>query len=176
LMQWMNQYDLIPLERYKQQRAAGTAVQDPTSGSWSVYSYEGVKQIHANYEQFSSQFWDIPPADEPIESSILRRDPPKHKQMRSIVAKAFTARFVGAMEPRIRKIAEELLDRAAGAGSLEVVGDLANPLPVIVIAEMLACRQATGRCLRAGRTISSETTIRDICSVRRKWPPTLESY
>lgn len=137
MMQWMSQYDLIPLERYKQQRAAGTAVYDPTSGSWSVYSYEGVKQIHANYEQFSSQFWETPPVDEPIESSILRRDPPKHKQMRSFVAKAFTARVVGAMEPSIRKIAEELLDRNVSTGNLEVVGDFANPLPVIVIAELL---------------------------------------
>ncbi|SEO72979.1 cytochrome P450 [Paenibacillus sp. OV219] len=137
MMKWASQYDLLPLERYKQQRAEGAAVYNSDSGSWSVYRHDSVKRILADYEHFSSQMQEKPSEDEPIEGSILRRDPPKHKQMRSLIAKAFSAKVIEAMEPRIRKIAEELLDRAAAAGSFEVVSDFASPLPVIVIAEML---------------------------------------
>ncbi|REE87430.1 cytochrome P450 [Paenibacillus taihuensis] len=133
----LNQYDLLPLERYRQQRAAGAAVYDSDSGSWSVYTHDSVKRILADYEHFSSQMQENPSEDEPIEGSILRRDPPKHKQMRSLIAKAFSAKVVEGMEPQIRKIAEELLDRAASSGSLEVVSEFASPLPVIVIAELL---------------------------------------
>lgn len=137
MMNGLSQYDLLPLERYKQQRAAGAAVQDPGSGSWSVFTHDSVKRILADYEHFSSQMQENPSEDEPIEGSILRRDPPKHKQMRSLIAKAFSAKVVEAMEPRIRIIAEELLDRAASSGSLEVVSEFASPLPVIVIADLL---------------------------------------
>lgn len=137
MMKWVSRYDLLPLERYRQQRATGAALYDPDSDSWSVYTHDSVKRILADYEHFSSQMQEHPSEEEPIEGSILRRDPPKHKQMRSLVAKAFSAKVIEAMEPRIRIIAEELLDRAAGAGYLEVVGDLASPLPVIVIAELL---------------------------------------
>ncbi|GLX69377.1 putative cytochrome P450 YjiB [Paenibacillus glycanilyticus] len=136
-MKWVSQYDLLPLERYKQQRAAGAALYNSDSGSWSVYRHDGVKRIFADYEHFSSQMQENPSEDEPIEGSILRRDPPKHKRMRSLIAKAFSAKAIEAMEPRIRKIAVEMLDRAAAARSIEVVSDFASPLPVIVIAEML---------------------------------------
>ncbi|MCM3629618.1 cytochrome P450 [Paenibacillus glycanilyticus] len=137
MMGWASQNELLPLERYRQQRAAGEAVYDLASGSWSVYSHSGVKRILADYEHFSSQMQANPTEDEPIEGSILRRDPPKHKQMRSLIAKAFSAKVVKAMESQIRNIAEELLDRAASSGGLEVVGEFASPLPVIVIAELL---------------------------------------
>ncbi|AZN43461.1 cytochrome P450 [Paenibacillus albus] len=140
-MKWASQEDLLPLERYKQQRGAGAAVYDADSSSWSIFSHDGIKRIFADYEHFSSQMQENPTEDEPIEGSILRRDPPKHKQMRSLIAKAFSAKVVEAMEPQIRKISEELIDQAIASGSFEVVNDLASPLPVIVIAELLGIPQ-----------------------------------
>ena len=69
--------------------------------------------------------------------SMLRMDPPDHTRLRSLVSRAFTPRTVESLRPRIEDIVEEHLDRVAGSGRMEVIGDLAYPLPVIVIAEML---------------------------------------
>lgn len=68
--------------------------------------------------------------------TMLSLDPPAHTRMRNLVNLAFTPRAVERMRPHIQEIADELL--AAGNGrSLDVVSDLAIPLPMIVIAEML---------------------------------------
>jgi cytochrome P450 len=69
---------------------------------------------------------------------MLFRDPPDHTRLRGLVSKAFTPKSVGALEPRIREIVNELLDEAAAKGGrLDIIKDLAYPLPVIVIAEMV---------------------------------------
>jgi cytochrome P450 len=69
--------------------------------------------------------------------SFLSLDPPDHTRLRRLVSKAFTPRTVARLEPRIRAITTELLDAAAVAGHLEVVSQLAYPLPVRIISEML---------------------------------------
>ncbi|HXH22307.1 MAG TPA: cytochrome P450, partial [Dehalococcoidia bacterium] len=69
--------------------------------------------------------------------SMLRLDPPDHTRLRSLVSRAFTPRAVEALRPRVEQIVDELLDMAAERGEIEVIRDLAYPLPVIVIAEML---------------------------------------
>jgi cytochrome P450 len=69
--------------------------------------------------------------------SFLSLDPPDHTRLRRLVAKAFTPRTIATLEPRIRAITGELLSAAATAGRLEVVSQLAYPLPVRIISEML---------------------------------------
>ncbi len=69
--------------------------------------------------------------------SMLRMDPPDHTRLRSLVSKAFTPRTVEMLRPRIERIVEEQLDAAERAGRMDVIGDLAHPLPITVIAEML---------------------------------------
>ncbi|HUD80706.1 MAG TPA: cytochrome P450 [Streptosporangiaceae bacterium] len=69
--------------------------------------------------------------------SFLSLDPPDHTRLRRLVSKAFTPRTIARLEPRIRAITAELLGAAAAAGQLEVVSQLAYPLPVRVISELL---------------------------------------
>lgn len=69
--------------------------------------------------------------------TMLDSDPPVHTRLRRLVSRAFTPRRVKDMEGRIREIARGLLDAAERAGRFDLMTDLANPLPVIVIAEML---------------------------------------
>jgi cytochrome P450 len=64
-------------------------------------------------------------------------DGEEHRRIRSLVSKAFTPRRVEALRPRIEAAVEELLDPVAARGEMELVHDLAHPLPVIVIAELL---------------------------------------
>jgi cytochrome P450 len=68
---------------------------------------------------------------------MLFRDPPDHTRLRSLVSRAFTPRSVEAMRPHIQEIVDGLLDRQEGARGMDVIEDLAYPLPVRVICEML---------------------------------------
>jgi cytochrome P450 len=74
--------------------------------------------------------------------TMLTSDPPLHTRLRRLVSKAFTPRMVEGLRPRIQEIVDELLDAVAPAGGMDVIRDLAYPLPVIVIAEMLGVAPA----------------------------------
>jgi cytochrome P450 len=68
---------------------------------------------------------------------LLFLDPPDHTRLRSLVSKAFTPGVVRRLRPRIEELVAGLLDRAERKGSLELIADLAYPLPVAVICELL---------------------------------------
>jgi pimeloyl-[acyl-carrier protein] synthase len=68
---------------------------------------------------------------------MLFRDPPDHTRLRALVSRAFTPRVVEEMRPHIQEIVDGLLDRVKGSGGMDVIEDLAYPLPVRVICEML---------------------------------------
>jgi cytochrome P450 len=68
---------------------------------------------------------------------MLFRDPPDHTRLRALVSRAFTPRVVEEMRPHIQEIVDGLLDRVEGSGGMDVIEDLAYPLPVRVICEML---------------------------------------
>jgi len=69
--------------------------------------------------------------------NMLGSDPPQHSRLRRLVSRDFTPRRIRELEPRIREIAKELLDRVEAKGQFDLMADLANVLPVTVIAEML---------------------------------------
>ena len=69
--------------------------------------------------------------------SMLFRDPPDHTRLRALVGQAFTPRVVEALRPRVQTIVDGLLDRVTEAGRMDVIEDLAYPLPVTVISELL---------------------------------------
>jgi cytochrome P450 len=68
---------------------------------------------------------------------LLFLDPPDHTRLRSLVSKAFTPNVVRRLRPRVEELVTDLLDRAERNGSLELIADLAYPLPVAVICELL---------------------------------------
>ena len=75
------------------------------------------------------------PADE--EFTMLFLDPPDHKRLRALVNKAFTPRAINALEPHIRSLLGSLLDDIDDPAGFDLMKAVAQPLPVIVIAEML---------------------------------------
>ncbi len=68
---------------------------------------------------------------------MLFVDPPVHTRLRGLVSKAFTARRMEALRPRIEAIVDALIDRVAGQGGMDVIRDFAHRLPVTVICDML---------------------------------------
>jgi cytochrome P450 len=69
--------------------------------------------------------------------SMLIVDPPDHTRMRKLVNKAFTPKRIAALRPHIEEIVGQLLDAALEAGRFDLIHDLAEPLPAVVIAELL---------------------------------------
>ena len=132
-----------PFDWYRTMRATQPVFKDPDWGGWHVFRYADVARVLSEYATFSSDGQRIEHAAgstgevDPIESSIIRMDPPRHRHLRNLVTQAFTPRMVTQLEPRITAITNELLDHVAAAGEMDVVRDLAYPLPVTVISELL---------------------------------------
>lgn len=126
---------------YRQMREDQPVYHDPNWGAWHIFRYADVARVLSDHATFSSDESRYAPFEQrdtsPITSSILRMDPPRHRQLRSLVSQAFTPRMVAQLEPRIQQITGELLDQVAEKGEMDAIRDLAYPLPVTVIAELL---------------------------------------
>lgn len=71
------------------------------------------------------------------DTSILNIDPPDHTRLRRLVSSVFTSKRIGDLRPLIRRLVDEHLDAAAARGEMDLVADLAFPLPFAVISEMM---------------------------------------
>ncbi len=102
---------------------------------WALSRYADVMAAARNTKDFSSAM-GVGPQRQPLQQMITQ-DPPLHTRLRGLVNRAFTPRVIEELTPRIREIVDDLLDAVVAKGSFELVADLAFPLPVIVIAELL---------------------------------------
>ncbi|MGZ4615882.1 MAG: cytochrome P450 [Actinomycetes bacterium] len=80
-------------------------------------------------------------------NQMMENEPPVHTRLRSLVAKAFARGHIERLRPRVQRIADELLDRVEGR-RFDVLADYAEPLPVIVIAELLGVPASDHHLLR----------------------------
>ncbi len=125
-----------PYPWYAKMRREAPVFYDAEQQSWMVFHYEDVKRVFSDWQTFSSKI-PHPPEQTNLTQSLNYTDPPKHQSLRSLVAKVFTARRVEELAPRITQITHELIDKVYGQASFDFVHDLAVPLPIIVIAEIL---------------------------------------
>ncbi|MET3943065.1 cytochrome P450 [Paenibacillus sp. PvP094] len=121
---------LSPFQVYAELRENTPVRYDEHRECWDIFRYEDVQYVLKNPKLFSS-------ARDRANTSMLTTDPPKHKQLRDLVNQAFTPRAIEALAPRIQEIADELITPRLSQGQMNLVDDLATPLPVIVIAELL---------------------------------------
>ena len=92
--------------------------------------------------EFQEPFWRV------IRAGMLDVEPPVHTRLRRLVSKAFTPRMVEALRPRVRAIAEGLVDTYVEKGGGDLIAEVAEPLPVTVIAEMLGIPEQDRHLLR----------------------------
>ncbi|MGH7855730.1 MAG: hypothetical protein ACREQY_00235, partial [Candidatus Binatia bacterium] len=76
------------------------------------------------------------------EPSFLFLDPPDHTRLRGLVSHGFTPRRVRDLQPFVRRVADELLDEALGAGGMEAIEQFAYLIPVRVICQLLGVPEA----------------------------------
>lgn len=125
-----------PFAEYARMRHETPVHYDAEQQIWTAYRYEDVRRIFADWQLFSSKV-PHPPEQTDFTQSLNFTDPPKHRSLRSLVAKVFTAKRVEELAPRMIQITNELLDRVQDQGRMDFIHDFAIPLPVIVIAEIL---------------------------------------
>ena len=129
---------LHDLERYRTMRDTCPVWHDASSGIWHIYRYADVAAVLADYRTFSSDFGEVLPSVSVFsEGNLVAMDPPRHHQFRGLVSQAFTPRAIARLAPRIEEITERLLGKVRSRSRIELVKDLAYPLPMTVIAELL---------------------------------------
>ena len=102
---------------------------------WGVSTYDELLRVSKDPETFCSRMSSRPDAA-PI-PSMINMDDPDHRRRRGLVNKGLTPRRVEAHEPKVRAICHELVDRVAERGACDFVRDIAAPLPMIVIGDLL---------------------------------------
>jgi cytochrome P450 len=145
---------------YRRVRESAPVYRHPKLGIVLVSSYRAVSEVVRNWEAFSNRFGQFLGAEPPEEvravaregyppvDTMLTADPPEQRRFRGLVNKAFSARRVDALEPRIREIARELAEDLAARGQAEMLAEFAQPLPLTVIAEQLGAPREDLRLFR----------------------------
>lgn len=121
-------------------------------GGWIVTRYDDIVPTFRNVDHFSNygrfaKTVEYLPLEErqklaPFEShyrqkSLLQSDPPVHTRLRGLMAKPFSAINVEAMRPKIKKIVEDVIDSFEHRGQMDVIRDLAYPLPFSVLGTIM---------------------------------------
>ena len=143
---WMRQHDPVHY--------------DEKNDVWAITRYRDVLQIEKDPATFSSRRSPRPHGD-PL-PMMISMDNPQHQRRRSLVHRGFTPRQVAEKEPTIRRLCTEIIDRVCERGSCDFVWDIAAPLPLLLIADMLGFeRDAYDDLLRWSDDLIRGTTVND---------------
>ncbi|MER6270302.1 cytochrome P450 [Streptomyces sp900105755] len=107
--------------------------------TWLIVGYQEARaaladpRLAKDTEKIGFKFLD----EELIGKYLLVADPPQHTRLRGLITRAFTARRVAGLEPRIQEITDQLIDEMLPRGRADLVDAFAYPLPITVISELL---------------------------------------
>jgi cytochrome P450 len=135
-----------PYPLYKRLRDESPVLWDPYLHAWVVTRYADVTDVLMRFKAARTPsasklvelgMEELAPLARVMVRQMLFLDPPEHGRVRRLAAAAFTPRRVAHLRDHIQSIADSLIDAVFDAGSMDVMADVANPLPAIVTAEML---------------------------------------
>lgn len=146
-----------PYPFYDRLRTEAPIAWSETLGAWLLTRYEDVQATLLDPRRFSSQgrlsaaLERFTPEErarfKPLEDhfgiGLIGSDPPNHTRLRALLNKAFIPRLIDQLRPRFQALVDEHLDRVAARGEMDLVRDLAYPLPATVIAELLGAPAGT---------------------------------
>ncbi|SPF50974.1 putative cytochrome P450 YjiB [Candidatus Sulfopaludibacter sp. SbA4] len=119
-----------PYPLYDQLRTNSPALRvPPPFDAWMIFDYDSVKWALNDHETFSSRV--------PAPPWFIFFDPPVHTKLRALISRAFTPGMIANLEPRIKELSRELLDRKTASGEMDLAADFSVPLPTQVIAGMI---------------------------------------
>jgi cytochrome P450 len=166
-----------PYDQYRRLRETRPVHQSPL-GPWTLTRYDdcsrllrdpttSVQDDNASVDRRAFLFPDDEGRRERGSLAILNLDPPDHTRIRRLVSKAFTPRRIETLLPRVQELVDGMLDAVEPAGRMDVIRDLAFPLPFAVISEMLGMPEADRDKLRGWshtlvKTLEPLTTEADV--------------
>ena len=131
---------LDPYPEFARLRSESPVAWHDDAQLWTIARHDDVMRISRDPATFCSG-QGVLPMDREREitgaESILFMDPPDHQRQRKLVSPAFTPRRIAALETRVRTLARQLLDDIAAGQPVDVAPAVAEPLPMLVIADML---------------------------------------
>lgn len=159
-----------PYPYYAELRREAPVVRLEPMGMWAISRYDDVLQVLKDHETFSSSVLGGMGGGSGGGlggRTIIGMDPPEHTRVRGLVSRVFTPRMVEALEPRIREITTEALDAVASKGEFDLIADLATPVPVVVIAEILGVDSSRREDFKrwSDALVFSRTTSNDASTV-----------
>ena len=125
-----------PLHHYEWMRANAPLYYDKIGEIWGVTLHEDIMQVSKNPETFCSGRSSRPEPGTLI-PSMINMDDPDHKRRRNLVNSGFTPRRLEESQEKIRRITGRLIDKVCERGECEFVREIAAPLPLIMIGDML---------------------------------------
>jgi cytochrome P450 family 142 subfamily A polypeptide 1 len=128
-------YGREPHDAYAWMREHAPVYYDKVNDLWAVASYSGVKAVSVDTETFSSAQGIRPKV--PQLPMMIDFDAPEHVRRRRLVSEGFTPKRVREMESGLRATCDAIIDQVCEKGSCDFVTDIAAPLPIIVIGDML---------------------------------------
>lgn len=149
-----------PYPLFTQSRKECPVFYSPAMKAWVVTRFDDIVAITNDFERFSSADANRTTAvlsDDVIDikrlvhheiPGLIDSDPPRHTRVRRLTNQAFTPPRVRAMEPAIRRTADELIDSFIGAGKGDLVQDFATPLPLRTIMRVLGLPDSDGSIIR----------------------------
>ena len=124
-----------PFPAFAWMRKEAPAFFDEPSGVWGITRYADIKEISKDPETFSNA-GGIRPEGEGL-PMMVECDAPEHVRRRRLVSEGFTPRRIRESEEGVRRICDAIIDRVCEQGTADFVNDIAAPLPMIVIGNML---------------------------------------
>jgi len=143
-----------PTEIYRRLRDEAPVYHSERYGFYALSRFDDVVAAHRDWQGFSSahgvDLSTLTKDPELIRSfrMIIMMDPPEHERFRKLVSRVFTPRAVTALEPMVREVVCDHLDRLDGATAFDVVADFSAPFPVEIIARMLGVPEADRQQVR----------------------------
>ena len=128
-----------PHERFTWMRANAPVYWDDATGIWGIACYADLMHVAKEWEVFCSGEGSRPDSSVP---SMINMDPPQHVLRRRIISAGFTQRRVQDHEPYLRRKVNDLIDAVAARGECDFVREIATPLPMHMIAELMGLPEA----------------------------------
>ena len=128
-----------PYSTYAWLRANAPAYWDSTNELWGISRYDDIVEIEKRNDVFvnSDQTKGGYRPNLPADAAIIGLDDPLHNRRRMLVARRFTPKAVGKWEDHVREVCTHLIDAALVKGRVDVIEDLAAPLPAMMIGLLL---------------------------------------
>jgi cytochrome P450 len=118
-------------------------------GYWALVRHAEILEVSRNSELFCSgrgtNIPDLPEAFNEFFGSMINMDEPRHGRLRRIVSRGFTPRALGRLEDDVQRRARETIDRVIDRGSCDFVADIAAPLPLEIICDLMGIPESQTR-------------------------------